>query len=329
MTRTSAAPLFLLLLCLPSLSLPALALSMPSPRRTVDVVYERIWPRRRTINVPRAGPASGYYPPANAGGSMLTSVAGTFPPGQGEPLNIIVSGSSSPEVLVHSSLNGGFLNFWMAVGFGGECLGQHIGASQMADLGDGNGLVNETAELRWDYGDPSLGTCEETIQGGDHFRYWQQNGKSANSSAYFLASSYEKPIAEGHDIVPNGYNFGRDWLIGNITGSPIDTFSLTNTSTFSGTKSYAGFVYSVGISYVSGLLSNTSYGINHNLSVPINGLNAIDGLVAVLDIKVVTKPANATSAGLPIIRPSSLPSLLAPLLVLGLSLWAGLLSVAV
>lgn len=27
-------------------------------------------------------------------------------------------------------------------------------------------IVNQTSELRYDYGDPSLGTCEETILGG-------------------------------------------------------------------------------------------------------------------------------------------------------------------
>lgn len=37
--------------------------------------------------------------------------------------------------------------------------------------------ANQTAEMRWDYGDPELGTCQETIEGGSHFRYWTQNGK--------------------------------------------------------------------------------------------------------------------------------------------------------
>jgi hypothetical protein len=73
---------------------------------------------------------------------------------------------------------------------------------------------NETAVLRWDYGDPSLGTCQETIQGGNHFRYWVQSGTSGAatggaSGAYFLATSYEKPIALGHDIIVDGYNQGR------------------------------------------------------------------------------------------------------------------------
>lgn len=82
-------------------------------------------------------------------------------------------------------------------GFAGECLGQHAGDHQGANLGDGRGyrtcssvdagnhpsnlvVDNETAVIRWNYGDPQLGTCKETIQGGNHFRYWVQDGPSAN-----------------------------------------------------------------------------------------------------------------------------------------------------
>lgn len=73
---------------------------------------------------------------------------------------------------------------------------------------------NETAVIRWNYGDPKLGTCKETISGGNHFRYWVQNGpntnrwltilfvnrtlllnSASNSGAVFMAASYEKPIA--------------------------------------------------------------------------------------------------------------------------------------
>ena len=89
-------------------------------------------------------------------------------------------------------------------GFSGECLGQHSGAPQEANLGDGHGLgqlcshvllywpflyillltVNETAEFRWNYGDPQLGACKETVQGGDHFRYWMQNGPQGNRCGF-------------------------------------------------------------------------------------------------------------------------------------------------
>lgn len=73
------------------------------------------------------------------------------------------------------------------------------------------GTDNQTAVIRWDYGDPQLGTCKETIQGGAHFRYWVQDGDQANrfgtslltaehmltvySGAIFAAASYELPIA--------------------------------------------------------------------------------------------------------------------------------------
>ena len=55
-------------------------------------------------------------------------------------------------------------------------------------------LGNETAVIRYNYGDPSLGTCQETIQGGNHFRYWVQNGPQRNSSAVFMAFSYEHTL---------------------------------------------------------------------------------------------------------------------------------------
>jgi len=70
--------------------------------------------------------------------------------------------------------------------------------------------------MRWDYGDPALGTCKETVEGGNHFRYWAQDGPQANrcgsfapflficvvkvlmgshSGAIFMGVSYELPIA--------------------------------------------------------------------------------------------------------------------------------------
>lgn len=227
---------------------------------------------------------------------MLTIAPGTG--GLGEPLNVILAATSSPAVLIESQANGGFLNFFLSIDFAGECLGQHMGEPQQANLGDGRGFVNESAVLRYDYGDPALGTCQETVQGGNHFRFWRQSGSSANSSALFMATSYEKPIKEHHDIVVNGYNLGRDWLVGNITKSPINTTALTNTSTFSGTTSFGGYTYTTAIAYVSGLLANSSAGVNHAETVGVNGANPVDGLVAVLDVKITTAPANASiSAG--------------------------------
>ncbi|KAF8215111.1 hypothetical protein K438DRAFT_1926709 [Mycena galopus ATCC 62051] len=249
MTTSTPFSMFFLSLCIPALSLlspPTLALDNRNLRR---------WPiERRDSNLPRSEPAAGYFPVASGGGAMLTMAPGTFPPA-GEPLNVIVTGNSDAAVLVDQQNDGGWRNFWLSVGFAAECLGQHEGAPQTANLGDGNGFLNETDELRWDYGDPSLGTCKETVEGGNHFRYWRQTGSSADSGAYFLASSYELPIAQQHNIIVNGYDLGRDWLIGNITND----------------------------------------GVNHASSVGINGANAVDGLVAVVTISITEKPANATS----------------------------------
>ncbi|THV02350.1 hypothetical protein K435DRAFT_653408 [Dendrothele bispora CBS 962.96] len=236
----------------------------------------------------------GFFDPASNGGSLLTSVPDTFPPGQHEPVNLIISGDSDSDVLQDTSE--GLHNYFLSLSFSGECFGQHQGNRQQADLGDGKGLVNETAVIRYNYGDPTLGTCTESQQGGNHFRYWIQNGSSADSGAVFMAVSYEKSEAEGHDIVVNGYNLGRDYIIGNITGSAIPTLSLTNSSTFSGSTSSSGFTYSSTVTYLSGLLPNTSEGINHNLTVSVDNINAVDGLVALVEVKVTTRPSNGSTS---------------------------------
>lgn len=59
----------------------------------------------------------------------------------------------------------------MTSGSSEECFGIHLGTPFSADLGDGNGWVNQTIELRQDYGSPSIGTCLESLIGGNHFRW--------------------------------------------------------------------------------------------------------------------------------------------------------------
>lgn len=148
--------------------------------------------------------------------------------------------------------------------------------------------------MRWDYGDPTLGTCTETIKGGNHFRYWVQNGPSADSGAYFLALSYEEPIAQQHDIIDNGYNLGRDWLVGNATAQStlVPTSELTNASSYEGETSSEGWTYKTSVQYVSGMLPNTSNGINHFQGFTTN---ACDGLVAVMTVSITGRPQEATS----------------------------------
>jgi hypothetical protein len=66
-----------------------------------------------------------------------------------------------------------------------ECLGIHLGSPQTANLGDGNGNVAQTIELRDDL--KIGGTCAESLIGGNHLRMFRQNGTSHNTGALFLA----------------------------------------------------------------------------------------------------------------------------------------------
>ena len=88
-----------------------------------------------------------------------------------------------------------------------------------------------------------------------------------------------------------------DWLVGNATSNTtIPTSNLTNSSTYSGQSSANGYTYQTDVIYVSGLLSNTSDGINHYQTVATDGNNAIDGLVAVLTVKITQQPQQSASS---------------------------------
>lgn len=98
-----------------------------------------------------------------------------------------------------------------------------------------------------------------------------------------------------HDIISDGYNLGRDYIVGNITGidpPPSHTWP-TNITAYTGQTFSEGWVYDVNVKYV-GLTSNTSNGVNHQATVAVNGRGAMDGLVAVLTVNVHTVPTNAT-----------------------------------
>jgi len=189
-----------------------------------------------------------YIPPASNGGSQLDSSAGL-----GEPLNIIVSGLSSPQVLTTP----GIIQWANSIGFARECLGFHIGGPQQANLGDGRGWVNETAVIRADYDNSLLGTCIESLTGGNHFRFWQQT----TTNAIFLAVSIEQNVDKHHNIVTNGYDLGRDQLVTAATAGPTQ---------------FNGITYKTTVEWVTGLLTPGSQGVNHNIP--------IDGRVAVLTI---------------------------------------------
>ncbi|KAJ3979533.1 hypothetical protein F5890DRAFT_1469356 [Lentinula detonsa] len=204
--------------------------------------------RQRTTQ--QCGQGGPYFDPRDNGGSMLDASAGL-----GEPLNVIISGQSSPNVL---DATGKFLNYANAIGFSYECLGFHIGNPQQANLGDGRGWVNQTAVVRQDYGNSVFGTCEESVIGGNHFRIYQQQG----SCALFLAVSIEEQASTNHNIEPNGYDAGRDALVAGAIGE----------------REFDGVKYTTTAQTLEGLLPVGSQGINHDIS--------IDGNVVLLTVTI-------------------------------------------
>ncbi|KAJ7630090.1 hypothetical protein DFH06DRAFT_1224869 [Mycena polygramma] len=200
-------------------------------------------------------PRVAFYDPTKNGGAMLDNAGG----GGGEPLNVIISGLSSPQVLTDE----GILHYAQAIGFSFECLTIHLGDPQSANLGDGNGWVNQTMELRQDYGDDDLGTCLESLVGGNHFRVFRQNGTTANSGALFLAVSQEEDVFEGHTIIPDGYNEGRNKLVTSAVG----------------VTSHEAVTYSTIAQNLTGLLPAGSTGVNHGI--------ATDGITVLLTVTIV------------------------------------------
>lgn len=130
-----------------------------------------------------------------------------------EPINVIISGHSDPQVLTEDGLR----DYVRTIGFSFECLDLHLGALQRANLGDGHGWTTELFEFRQteSWGAPGrwIGACWETFRGGNHFRAWKQNGTEANTGAWFLAASMEKDLRHHHTIDDDGYNRGRDALV--------------------------------------------------------------------------------------------------------------------
>ncbi|KAL5524120.1 hypothetical protein ACEPAG_8293 [Sanghuangporus baumii] len=199
-----------------------------------------------------------FFPPVWGGGFQLINAHN----GYGEPLNVIISGRSSPEVLT----NKGFLNWARSLGFSNECFGLHSGGYMAADLGDGHGWVNQTAEFRKDYTSAHLGTCLETFVGGNHFRMFRQNGPKANTGALFLAVSSEEDLGKHHTVSPNGYDLGRDELIARATGE---------------TTEHDDVMYTATSRDLTGLLEEGTKWINHGIR--------IDGVVKLLTITAKEK----------------------------------------
>ncbi|KAJ3747556.1 hypothetical protein DFH05DRAFT_820722 [Lentinula detonsa] len=200
---------------------------------------------------------NGWVDPRILGGQLLDFTTRH----KGEPLNVIISGRSDPYVLSES----GFSTYAKSLGFSSECFGLHYGNIHQANLGDGNERQDEQLLARQYYftrpGGPVLGTCWESLAGGNHFRAWKQNGTMADSGAWFLGVSKEEHSGKHHMIIPDGYNIGRDFLVAQAVSSPTHWNSIW---------------WQTEVEWVEGLLEPGNDGVNHEIEQ--------DGFVAVLTV---------------------------------------------
>ncbi|KAF8310277.1 hypothetical protein DL93DRAFT_2099502 [Clavulina sp. PMI_390] len=232
-------------------ALSALASPLIEPRKHVQTVLDG--------QVAPFGPyPDGWRDPRVGGGSMINRAVKKLGGWLGEPINVIVSGDSDKHIL---SANG-FGQYAMSLGFADECMKQHRGGKQIADLGDGLGPKEQYSIFRQHYF-PIFGTCWESLAGGQHFRTWRQNGPDANTGAWFIAASQEKYLGEHHTIVADGYNLGRDYLVERAVEG----------------GSWKGMWWKADVEWREGLLEPGAEGINHNITQ--------DGLVAILTVRRV------------------------------------------
>ena len=206
------------------------------------------------------GGDTGYTDPTASDGRMLTVVAGSKNR-NGEPLNVIVSNKSDPWVLSQD----GFTNYSRSLNFRpGDCSLLTFGSNQRANLGDGNGARVQDGIQR--YGDG----CKEPLTGGNHFRFWLQK-----SGAVFIAASVEENKDKNHMIVDNGYDLGRDQLVGNATQGT--------------TKDAQGNEYKTSVAYNKSLMKGIkAKDINHNIGT--------DGRVAVLTVQVTKRASKSAGS---------------------------------
>ncbi|POY75220.1 hypothetical protein BMF94_1852 [Rhodotorula taiwanensis] len=197
---------------------------------------------------------SGFYNPTLAVESSTAPL--------GEPVNVVISNASDARVLTEE----GFYDYARSLNFSTNCGGILLGGTQSANLGDGMGMQQQVDILREDFGNLAGGTCEESLNGGNHIRLWRQNGTTADSGAWFLAASKEENATLHHMIIPDGYDIGRD----NFVERAVSGRTVSPTS---------GRIFSAAAVNVSGngyFADVSTSEINHGIST--------DGIVTVLTI---------------------------------------------
>ncbi|WWD06151.1 hypothetical protein V865_004236 [Kwoniella europaea PYCC6329] len=179
-------------------------------------------------------------------------------------------------------LEGGLYNYLEAAAFGGQCFGLHMGDKQQSNLGDGNANQTQRSILRYQYfHNHFLGTCLESIYGGNHIRVFKQE----TTGAYFMSSSAEEDSSKNHQLGLNAYDSGRDLFVGNATSIAIKGHLDINT-TFAGETVKRGWRYRTTVNYVDDLVPANRTRWNHYTGVQAVGGGVSDGLVAVLTIQV-------------------------------------------
>ncbi|KAL4402684.1 hypothetical protein ACI68E_000456 [Malassezia pachydermatis] len=155
-----------------------------------------------------------------------------------------------------------------------------------ANLGERNPAVKQgsgyglNGVLRWNYGMPEVGTCRESLEGGNHFRWFVQESPKGN--AIFLAPSLEQSLANLHNIQVDGYNRGRDQIV-QIATNPNGI-------------TWEGNTFNATVTWIEPgrLMNATSANISHaEMAAP--GQPVVDGRVAVLYVQTITRSNQNTT----------------------------------
>lgn len=92
-------------------------------------------------------------------------------------------------------------------------------------------------------------------------------------------------------------------IAGVATNTNLYDNGVTNNTISKGTTDFNGWYYMNTVSYISGLLLNSSKGINQFDTVVENENDtAIDGLVALFDVQVLDRPSLAILSSIPSVK---------------------------
>nr|VWO99441.1 Phosphate:H symporter (Phosphate:H symporter, variant) [Ganoderma boninense] len=210
------------------------ALSIPAPRNAdsqTPFLPPQSQPKYTTGLLPPLRNTVGWVDPRLNGGQFLDYTTDTL----GEPLNIIISSESDPDILTES----GMQTYIKSIGFSRECLGLHYGHIHDADLGDGP--RTQAGAVPWA---PALLPYHRHLLG--IYPRWTS-----------LPASQEMDSSKNHMIVDDGYNRGRNYIVERATAG----------------SHWRGTWWKAEVQWQDGLLESGNRGVNHGIEQ--DGLVAI------------------------------------------------------